>query len=479
MTISTEKETTPQIVYTDEQQKAIDKIVGFIKNDKGREIRLVGSAGTGKTFILREIISQVEELKLPITIIAPTHKACKVAKESINEGKELFDNVYTPITLAKALGKIPEIKIEDGKQVFVDGWGTTPLSGIIIVDEASMVCQADLNKMQDIVGDNGIILYVLDPIQLPPIDNEGDVPPVYQLSIEEATLTQTQRFYSDSNIGFIASTIRDKDTQLSNINWKGFAHYFADKHDVNVYTDEDLFLDSFINSMTEHNWSENPDSVRCLSYTNKQVDKYNKHVKLEYFENDTTSPVAGEVFIAKKPFSRITPDSTPLEIFKGNKRYMVRFINNGEEFTLVEMIGTGTFVHPKYKDLPIHYEKWSCLKEDGTQFISNLVCNKSKKNYNKIDKDLTQIALDTKADKAKRTAWAKKYKFIECFDNCKRAYALTVHSSQGSTFKHIYFDMSSMLYSHNSRRIRRALCYTAMTRPTTSMSLYIPAMHLM
>ena len=335
MVLSTSKEIinneAPVIVYTEEQQAAINKIVQFITNTEGKEIRLVGSAGTGKTFILREIISQLEKLLLPITIIAPTHKACKIAKQSINEGKSLIDNVYTPITLAKALGKVPDIKIEDGKQVFVQRKAIA-LEGVIIVDEASMISTLDLQRLYELLDKEAVILYVLDPIQLPPIENEGECPPVYELPIAEATLTQTQRFYSDSNIGFIASNIRNKDSHLSNINWKGFAHYFQDKHDVNIYTDENVFLEKLIADMMLHQWHENPDSVRCLSYTNRQVDKFNNHVKLEYFNNDSNSPVAGEVFIAKKPCCRITPNSPPYEIFKANKNHTVRFINNGKIF---------------------------------------------------------------------------------------------------------------------------------------------------
>lgn len=158
MVISTKKEPTA-IVYTEEQQSAINKIVNFISNNEGREIRLVGSAGTGKSTILREIISQLESLAIPITVVAPTHKACKVAKAIINKDKDIFDNVYTPITLAKALGKVPVVKIEDGEQIFVDKeFVEFDLSGIIIVDEASMISLEDLEKLQIKVGNKGIIL---------------------------------------------------------------------------------------------------------------------------------------------------------------------------------------------------------------------------------------------------------------------------------------------------------------------------------
>ena len=467
---------TPAIVYTEEQQAAITKLVNLIRDREYKEIRLVGSAGTGKSQSLKEIIRQLEEDDEDITIVAPTHKAKKVAANFINADREEED-MYEPITLAKALGKIPDVKVEDGRQVFVQRKVVPELQGVIIVDEASMISAEDLEKLNNLLTPESIILYILDPVQLPPINTKGDVPPVYDLIIPEATLTTPMRFYAQSNIGTITSVIRNKQVSLSDVNWKNFSKVFQKAKDIKIYTDETLFQQNLINDMIANNWHNNPNSIRCLSYTNYQVDKYNDHVKLEYFNNDSSSPVNGEVFIAKKPFSRKTPDDTPNEIFAATKP--IQFIQNGEEFTIIELLDTGTFVHPKYTNLPIDYERWSCLKEDDTQFVANLVQRKSESNFNKIDADLTDKALKAKNYKSKRVAWAKRYAFIECFDNCRRAYALTVHSSQGSTFEHIYFDMSSMLGSANSRRIRRALCYTAMTRPTTSMSLYIPPMYLM
>lgn len=468
---------TPAIIYTTEQQAAIEKLVNLITNRAATEIRLVGSAGVGKSTIIREIISQLEKLDEAITIVAPTHKACKVAKKFINSNRdEEEDGIYIPITLAKALGKIPDVKVQDGKRVFVQKSKVKPLSGVIIIDEASMISAEDLEKLNNLLTPDAIILYILDPIQLPPIEAKGDIPPVYELKMPEATLTKTMRFYSDSNIGKITSIMRNKKIDLSDASWKRFNKFFDSAEDIKVYTDETLFLKSLINDMNKMDWQNNPDSIRCLSYTNRQVDKYNDYVKLEYFGNDSSSPISGEVFIAKRPFKRLTPDSTPNEIFAAKRP--AQFIQNGEEFTTLELIGTDTFIHPKYLNLPIDFERWSCLKEDGTQFVANLVCRKSESNFNKIDADLTEKALNAKSYKGKKIAWAKRYSFAECFDNCKRAYALTVHSSQGSTFDHIYFDMSSMLGSYNSKRIRRALCYTAMTRPTTSMSLYIPSIYL-
>ena len=471
-----------KIIYTEEQVAAIDKIISGIKQNI-KQIRLVGSAGVGKTTILREIVNQIEIIGLPITIICPTHKAVKVAKAAINKDKDeedLFANFYEPITLAKALGKVPTIKIEDGRKIFVQQDNNAePIGGIIIVDEASMLSNYDLERLLERVDSTATILYVLDPIQLPPINHDTEHPPVYELDIESATLTQTQRFYSDSTIGTITTRIRKKDPTLSGFNWNGLTSYCHDKPDVQIYSNEELFMEDLVNDMELYDWSDNPESVRCLSWTNSQVDKYNDFVKQFYFNNDTASFVPNEVLIAKAPFVRTNPDCAPSDIFSSASPDLMHYINNGEEFKLITKLETNTFTHPNYTEKPITYDVWSAQRENGESFTTNIVNYKGRRNYNHVVSQLNKLAreIPDAERKKKKKAWAAKYKFMSCFDNCKRAYALTVHSSQGSTFTNIYFDLS-LLNSPMSTRIRRALLYTAMTRPTTSMKLYIPPQYI-
>ena len=469
------------IIYTEEQQKAITKIVEFVR-DRSGFIRLVGSAGVGKTCCLKEIVDRVAALSIPITIISPTHKAKKVAEKSINRDRDPNDtlaNYYEPITLAKALGQIPTIKIEDGQKMFVQNGKPTMLGGLIIVDEASMVSETALTKLEDLVEDTATVLFVLDPIQLPPVKSKTSEPPVYLLNIEEALLTKPQRFYADSTIGTITTQVRKKDIYLSNFNWSGFATYCKDKPDVNIYSNESKFEDAFLEDMEAYDWSNNPDSVRLLSYTNKQVDKYNSLVARLYFDNNTSNYVSNEVLIARSPFVRTDLASSPSDVFNSSAKDTVHFINNGEEFKLLEQVSTGTFTHPSYIDKPVEYFVWKAEKEDGEIFTTNIVSAKGKKNFKYISSELNAIALAIphRNHKKKKKAWKEKYRFIHSFDDCRRAYALTIHSSQGSTMENVYLDLS-LLDIPLASRVRRGLVYTAMTRPTTYLNIYIPPQYV-
>ena len=469
--------TKPSIVYSSEQQAAIDKIVNFAEHGHG-EIRLVGSAGVGKTTVLQEIIKQIAALAIPITIICPTHKAKTVAQKAINRDRDpndLLANFYEPITLAKALGNIPTIKVEDGKKVFAQKGKALKMGGFLVVDEASMLSEYSRDKLLELVEDTATILYVLDPVQLPAIKSKSDVPCIYELKMAEALLTTPQRFYAQSTIGTITTQLRKKDPRLTNFNWSGLATYCKDKPDVNIYSNEDKFEEAFLISMENHDWTNNPDSVRFLSYTNKQVDKYNSLVARLHFDNDTPNYIATEVLIAKSPFIRTDPNSTPDEIFTAAAKDTIHYLNNGSEFSLLDRIDTGSFIHPKYQNKPVEYFVWSAKNDEGEIFTTNIVSRKGQRNFNHIKADLNKaaLAISDKQKKKKAKAWKNMYKFINSFDDCKRAYALTVHSSQGQTISNVFVDMS-FLEVKIAERLYRALTYTAYTRASDSLHIYIP-----
>lgn len=61
---------------------------------------------------------------------------------------------------------------------------------------------------------------------------------------------------------------------------------------------------------------------------------------------------------------------------------------------------------------------------------------------------------------------------IDCFANLNYGYCITVHKSQGSTFKHVYIDMNDILDNNNMNETSKCL-YTAITRSSKTLKLYI------
>ena len=78
------------------QELALDYIISFIENKKNNNIFLLkGYAGTGKTFIISNIVKNLWKVKKSVVLLAPTGRSAKVIssycnKEAYTVHKEIF-----------------------------------------------------------------------------------------------------------------------------------------------------------------------------------------------------------------------------------------------------------------------------------------------------------------------------------------------------------------------------------------------------
>ena len=84
--IATGKELTVSNSVTNDQRKAYDDLSEWINkpfDTKDYKRALIGPAGTGKTFLVKALISNCKISYSRIGLAAPTHKAARVLKTSI------------------------------------------------------------------------------------------------------------------------------------------------------------------------------------------------------------------------------------------------------------------------------------------------------------------------------------------------------------------------------------------------------------
>ena len=110
------------------QLLALDKIISFIENKTNDEIfTLKGYAGTGKTYIISNIVKNLWKAKKSVLLLAPTGRSAKVLssyckKEAYTIHKEIF---YTKNNFSGRLEFT--LKVNKHKNT------------LFIVDEASMI----------------------------------------------------------------------------------------------------------------------------------------------------------------------------------------------------------------------------------------------------------------------------------------------------------------------------------------------------
>jgi exodeoxyribonuclease-5 len=64
-----------------------------------------------------------------------------------------------------------------------------------------------------------------------------------------------------------------------------------------------------------------------------------------------------------------------------------------------------------------------------------------------------------------RMFWAKYHNFKEMFATIRYCYCITVHRSQGSTYRKVFVDLNNIL-KNNIRAERQRLAYVAFSRPS-------------
>lgn len=221
---------------TPDQQEILKKIEQFFAGDD-KIFLLKGSAGTGKTTIIRLVTDVLQRNDLPFSLMAPTGKAASVIQARTgHEARTIHSCIYQ-------FDRLEEVK-EDSKSGEDDD-DVAPLyrfsirdcegTSISIVDEASMVSNNYSDSgilrfgsgyvLDDLVAHSGIlrsdlrskIIFVGDPYQLSPVGSAtsvaldaGYLEENYRVGVDEGELITPVRFGESPGILKNATFLRDR-----------------------------------------------------------------------------------------------------------------------------------------------------------------------------------------------------------------------------------------------------------------------------
>ena len=254
-------------VHSPDQQQAIQGICNTLMNaDSGKPAIavLTGSAGTGKTTVIAELIKQVHSHPIinHVELSATTHRAAAV----------LQDIVGQDVSTAHALFKIRPTVNNYGKEILKSaGICEIPSSSLVIIDEASMIGNQFLEAIVDIVQDRSLkLLFVGDPFQLPP---PVDTCSIFDGSLTTFTLTKVHRQNTGNPIldkaieyrDFIRGDLPEEPVFETKLN--------ADGTGIHVLPHAD-FVSGFVQKYLNYETGATVDVPLC-TYTNESAINYN------------------------------------------------------------------------------------------------------------------------------------------------------------------------------------------------------------
>ena len=283
------------IQLNNDQSEAINKIANFLDGNDSVFI-LKGYAGTGKTTLIKGIVTFLDKSGIQFNVCAPTGRAAKVLRDKTGYGQTIHSTIYDFENLEPINDESNDVAEHSFKFRFPIK--KLEISNFIIIDEASMISSKKSEQElfsfgTDILLDDLLtyaqlgnahfkskLLIIGDPAQLPPVtdNNSLALEKVFfkekNISVEEYTLTEIMR-QKDGLILNNAMKIRDGIQQPISALKLSFDEYSY----VN-YNGQNL-VDKYCSLYPQPDFSMGV----IIAFSNTQTLAYNKAIRDKIFPN--------------------------------------------------------------------------------------------------------------------------------------------------------------------------------------------------
>ncbi len=435
------------MVLTPHQQLKLDESLQIINNSK--RLLIKGSAGVGKTTMVDTLISILsKKMSKNIYCSAPTNKAVSVLKNKVKEYPNL-----SFITTHAALKLKRNIDFKSGDISFKPSFDSKypPLKnvGLLVIDETSMISSELLDYIEKYAKENNtLVIFIGDNKQLNPVNEEES--PVFMRDYPEVELTEIVRQGAGNPIIELSrnlSAIKCKESSRTDIG--GY-----------IYTYDE---DKIIETLAKVNGT---DELKYLAYTNVEVDKINKLVR-ERIYGTPKKIEEKETLVFNAPYG---------ESYFTNQELLVKstriFERDVEYLSNKDGIEDPNSHNPMFEYIKLKFYSINPSFIEENEFskggwIDNIVVihEDSQKDYDELVKKLKLKA------KIAEIGWRDYYEFVEQFADLTYNHAITVHKSQGSSYKQTIVNVKNLAINRNPKEHKRLL-YTAVTRASELLILY-------
>jgi exodeoxyribonuclease-5 len=407
-----------------QQQNIIEKLHQFASTTNNEPFFVIkGSAGTGKTFLLKRFI---EGFKGRIVFTAPTNKATRVLRDVLHtdDYKPECRTIYSLLGLTlETNGEVKELKVPE------DPLDLSKFQ-LVFVDEGSMLNSAILKHIIETCKEFKLkFVFLGDPAQLPPVGEK------------------VSQIWNIKNVGELTKVVRH-DNQILELAIRlrqALEHPAPNaKLESNNDGEEGVWVVSAaelrkqVRSAAEAGLLSGKPVAKVIAWRNKTVDEFNGIVRQALFGNGAPQWVPEDRLILAGP----AKDRSDEPIASTDDEGLVTKV--WEDF------------HPDYSEFKT-WELQVVLDSNKIVRLSALHPD-SKLAY---DSRCNELSFEAKMDKKK---WRHFWQFKEAFHMVKHGYAITAHRSQGSTYDKVFVDYRDILCNQVRHEAFQCL-YVACTRP--------------
>lgn len=454
---------------TNSQQSAFLQFKEFINSDD-RIYILKGSAGTGKTTLLKAFVDSLNDKGWKCVLMAPTGRAAFILGEKTE---------HPAATIHRTIYQIEEGLKDDGSGQLVFGLRHNEDSlnnTIYFVDEASMVSdlysESDMFKfgsgylLRDVLDYCGSrkVVFVGDYAQLPPVSQAFSpamsaeyLQKTYHALCREAILKEVVRQVEDSFVYKNATFVRDA---IESSRYNEFA--IMDGEDVKK---SEALIEDYKN-ITQGSIDQ---SAMVISYTNKQVLDYNLAIREYLFQTNHERLVPGDLLIVSQNnyyYSEELYNGTIVRVLSCDSDAMVekrtvRFNTSEKDAYGETVVAERELSFRKTVIETASHNQVNCLILDC--FITDALGSPDKEwnqalivdFSNRMRQDGITIGSEEYLGRMKTDPYL--HALI-----CKYGYAITCHKAQGGEWEKVFVDMDKLGGKQTNDYFRWA--YTAITR---------------
>jgi DNA polymerase III delta prime subunit len=483
-----------QLRLTTDQAEAVKAAVQTAES--AGHMSLIGPAGCGKTTTIRAIAHEMQSKfkRKKVLLLAPTHKARQqFAADSLPNG-------VVRQTIHRFIGVSPTTWRDEDKFNLSNSGDLKRVEdarsqySLVIVDESSMVCKEYAKKALDISSNAGVgIIFSGDPYQLPPISNGGQPDDDTEGPDIETTETTLAPQFIDAPFKVILNKVLRHGGPILEYatfirqNWE-IEHSFPRESSKDLESEirvSDDPMGDFIRAYAllyrrlraeQINYQDvYKQSPRALCFLNSSVHMYTRKLRRETLGALAGSQwVPGELVMVKhytiatrsNCFSTFIPSATDAIVINSKivdvaERFELSWVT--PERKLSRSVTLEYSARHQILELQLINPNGSLDQNYTYQVGTTLLGDKeSGELYKKLRAKLISTGIH-----GEHEAW----KWLKIIKNKYRnvitsAFVMTVHSSQGSTFRDVYVCHDVL----KADKDRNSMLYVAATRASQSIT---------